>query len=288
MKTNKEKCVMHSIEGKVDHPKMRGDGYRVGFDGKGRIIPAVGAITYNFFIGDCCMGLAGDHIEPGVSTRNMDAAENMAYNAFACVGNTATVITGDAKGAKGFVTGIHGGIDHVMLAFNSETLEKLTSDDKFLIRAYGQGLELLDHPEIMALNIDPELLDKLNIKENEDGTISVPVTHVVPAELMGSGLGSSNMITGDYDIMTHDPDAVKKYNLKTLRFGDIVMIENHSNVNGPDYLQGACTVGVIVHGDSFTSGHGPGVTVLLTSRKPLIKPVLDEKANLADIMEFKK
>lgn len=288
MRTNKEKCAMQSIQGTVDHPKMRGDGYRVGFDGKGRIIPATGGITYNFFIGDGCMGLAADHLEPGVSTRNMEANENNAYNVLACIGNKATVISGEAKGSVGWVSGVHGGIDHVMLAFDAATLEKLTGDDKFLIKSYGQGLCLLDHPEITVMNLDPELLEKLNIVENADGTISIPVTHVVPAELMGSGLGSSTTMSGDYDIMTHDPESYAQYHLDTLRFGDIVMIENHSNVNGPDYLKGAVTVGVICHSDSFTSGHGPGVTVLFTSRKSLIQPIMSENANLAHYFHFKK
>ncbi len=288
MKTNRSKVVKQSVQGKIDHPKMRGNGYRVGYDGKGRIIPATGAITYNFFIGDSCMGLAGDHIEPGVSSRNMDDMENSAYNTLSCVGNVATIISGDAKGKKGYVTGIHGGIDHVMIAFDADTLEQLTYEDKFLIKAFGQGLELTDHPEIKVMNCDPDLLEEMGIVENSDGSINVPVTHVVPASLMGSGLGSATMMSGDYDIMTHDPEANKEYKLESLRFGDIVMILDHNNTNGPDYVKGARTVGVIVHGDSFTSGHGPGVTVLLTSKETMIHPVIDSTANIAKYLNFKK
>ena len=36
--------------------------------------------------------------------------------------------------------------------------------------------------------------------------IHVPVAACVPAHLMGSGLGSSEMMLGDYDIMTQDKD----------------------------------------------------------------------------------
>lgn len=204
MKTNVEKVVKMSIQGGVHHPIMRFPGYRVGHDGVARIIPATAGITYNFFIGDSCIGLAGDHIEPGVSSKNANEFENAAYNTLACVGNEAIVISGDAKGAKGIVTGKHGGADHVMLAFDQKTLDKLTVNDQFLIKAYGQGLELLDYPDIKVMNIDPSLLDKLNIKENKDGTISVPVKAISPAYLMGSGLGASTLQSGDYDIMLHD------------------------------------------------------------------------------------
>ncbi len=288
LKTNSDKCVMMSIQGKVNHPKMTSSAARVGFDGLGRIVPAVAGITYNYFIGDCCMGIMGDHVEPGVSSKNPDVAENAAYNFLASVGNEVTVISGDAKGDKGVVSGTHGGIEHVIIAFSEDTLHKLTMEDKFLIKSFGLGLKLIDYPEIEVMNIDPNLLEKMNIEENGDGTLTVPVTHIVPAYLMGSGLGSTTMKSGDYDIMTHDPEAVKEFNLETLRFGDIVMIEDHTCVVGADYLKGSRTIGVVVHSDSFSTGHGPGVCVLMSSSKTLLKPKIVEDANIANYLNFKK
>ena len=44
------------------------------------------------------------------------------------------------------------------------------------------------------------------------------------------------------------------------------------------------TIGVIVHGDSTVSGHGPGVTALLTGPASRLKPLLDHSANLAEIL----
>lgn len=287
MKTNKELCIIQSIQGKVHHPVMRGPGYRIGSDGVPRIVPATAGITYNFQIGDCCMGLMGDHVEPGVSTKNPDAMEDAAYNTFACVGNVATLISGDAKGAKGFVTGKHGGADHVMVYFDAETLDKMTIDDKVLIKAHGQGIQLLDYPEIAVFNTDPELLDLMGIVE-KDGYIEVPVVKEIPAFLMGSGLGSSTMASGDYDIMTRDPESYKELGLGNLRFGDIVLIKNHTNNFGPDFLQGSATVGVIIHGDSYIAGHGPGVTVMLTCKKPCIRGKIDPTANIAKYLKVKK
>ena len=186
IKFNKEQLVMQSVQGKVHPPVMKRQ-YRVGSDGRPWILPATGGITYNFQIGDGCMGLAGDHVEPGVSTKNPDSAMDMAYNTLTCVGNQAKVITGEAKGAIGYVTGKHGGIDHVMIAFEQEVLEKLTIDDKFLVKACGQGMTLTDYPEITVMNLDPQLLNKMGIEE-VDGCLIVPVTKVIPAALMGSGL----------------------------------------------------------------------------------------------------
>lgn len=282
MRTNKEKLVMQSLQGKVHHPRT--NGYRVGFDNAGRIVPGTGGITYNFHIGDSCMGLAGDHVEPGVSMQNADTMENNALNIFSCIGNKAKVISGDAKGKEGIITGTHGGVEHVFVYFDQDTLESLNVDDKIAVKGYGCGLELLDYPTIKVMNIDPDLLEKLNIKEN-NGVLEVGVTHIVPAHLMGSGLGAAHIQSGDYDIMTQDQKEVEKYHLDTLRFGDIVAIMDHNCHNGPHYLTGSCSIGVIVHSDSFTSGHGPGVAIFLTSKDNALKPCIDKEANLINYIK---
>lgn len=286
MKTNKEQLVMMSVQGKVDHPGMAGFGYRCGFDGKGRIPVAVGGIVYNYKVGDCCMGIAGDHVEPAVSLKNPDSKENSALNTFACIGNCAKIISGDAKGKMGYVTGKHGGIDHVMVHFDAETLDMMTTDDKVLIKSFGQGMKLCDYEDIHVMNVDPNLLEKMNIKE-ENGKLVVGVTHIVPAFLMGSGLGSSSMMQGDYDIMTQDEKANEEYNLNSLRFGDVVAILDHNNHYGPHYKKGAVSIGVICHSDSYTSGHGPGVTIIMTSKSDTITPVIDLEANIANYLNIK-
>lgn len=285
MKTNKNKLVMHSLLGNIHHPTEKG--YRVGYDGIGRILPSVGGITYNFQIGDNCMGLVGDHIEPGVSIKNPNSGENPALQLFSCVGNTVKITSGDAKGRLGVITGTHGGIDHAFVYFDQETLELLSGDEKMLVKGYGQGLELCDYPNIKVMNLDPSLLDKMHIKENNN-KLYIGVTHIIPACLMGSGLGSATMASGDYDIMTQDEAMNKQYNLDTLRFGDIVAIEDHNSFNGPHYAKGCYTVGVIVHSDSYTSGHGPGVCVLFTSKDDSLIPYIEKDANLINYVNIPK
>ena len=61
----------------------------------------------------------------------------------------------------GVVTGTHGGIEHVLIDFADEDLDKMCIEDKILIRAYGQGLQPLDYPGITVQNLDPRLLPKL-------------------------------------------------------------------------------------------------------------------------------
>lgn len=286
MRTNKQQVVKQSIQGSIHHPTMKNNGYWVGYDGKGRICVGTGGITYNYKIGDGCMKIPGDHVEPGVSLKNPDANENTALQTLACVGNEATILSGDAKGRKGIVTGKHGGVDHVMIYFDEATLELLQVNDRIGIKAYGQGFCLLDHKDIFVCNIDPELFEKLGIKE-EGEILEVPVTTIIPSYLMGAGLGETTMMSGDYDIMTQDHDAVKQFHLDSLRFGDFVYIEDHDTFHGPHYRKNAGSIGIIVHSDSYTSGHGPGVTILMSAHTGLLKPRIDKHANLADILQLK-
>jgi len=281
MKTNKNRLVMQSLQGKIHHPL--GGNYRITHEGQPQILPATGGITYNVKVGDPAFGWAGDHVEPGVSIRNEDTNENAALNTFACIGNTAKVVSGDAKGALGYVVGVHGGINHVMIAFEQDDLENMAIDDKILVKGHGQGMQLLDYPEISVMSIDPELFEKLNITD-ENGELTVDVVAEVPAYLMGSGIGSPSAYTGDYDIMTADTDAIKEFGLDKLRFGDIVLLRDCDNSYGRGYLKGAVSLGVIMHSDCVKMGHGPGVSTIMTTKKALIKGKINPDANIGKYM----
>lgn len=287
MKTNRDKLVMQSVQGKIHSPIIGGSPYRISSNGVPKILPAIGGITYNYQIGDPCMDLVGDHVEPGVSIRNEEKMENNALMILSCVGNEAKVISGDAKGAKGYVTGTHGGIEHVMVYFPREDLEKMAIDDKILIKAFGQGLEIEGHEDVKVMNLDPDLFEKIGIVENEKGELEVPVVAEIPAHLMGSGIGRATSFSGDYDITTGDEEEVKKYGIDKLRFGDIVLLKDCDNTYGRQFLKGSVTIGVIVHSNSIISGHGPGVTGLLSCKTPKIKGIIDENANIANYLGVK-
>jgi hypothetical protein len=253
--------------------------YRIQTDGNPITLPGTGGITYNVKIGDPACSWIADHVEPGVSIRHNEAKENAGLNTLACIGNTAAVVSGEAKGAKGYVTGKHGGIEHVLTWFDRDTLERMAIGDKIQIRAWGTGLKLIEAPEVTIMNLDPELLEKMELTISK-GVLEVPVTTVIPPYLMGSGIGASTCHTGDYDIMTADPEAYEKYGLDQLRLGDLVLLQDCDNQYGRGYLKGAVSVGVIVHSDCVITGHGPGVTTLFTCKKPLIRGRKDENANL--------
>jgi len=292
LKTNAEKLVRMSVIGEVASPVVGRSVYNVSATGTPSVLPGVGGITYNVRVGDLACGWEADHVEPGVSVENKEndarygQGANAAFNVLSCVGNEAVVVSGDAKGAKGVVTGKHGGIEHVLVDFKLETMEKLVLGDKILVKAFGVGLKLTDFPEVKAMNMDPSFLIALDPKAQGD-KLEVPVTHMVPAAIMGSGLGSNQTFSGDYDIQLFDEKVVEQYGLEDLRLGDLVAIIDADHSFGRIYRQGAITVGIIVHTNCVTAGHGPGVTSLLTSASGKIIPRMDAKANVAKLLNLR-
>ena len=141
--------------------------------------------------------------------------------------------------------------------------------------------------DVKNFNLDPKLLRKMKIRQLGETELEVPVTTMVPAACMGSGIGSAHVAKGDYDIVTSDPETVEKYHLDKIRFGDFVALIDNDNRYGRAYRQGAVTIGIVVHSDCLIAGHGPGVTTLMTCGTSLIKPVIDPQANIADLLKVK-
>jgi hypothetical protein len=291
LKTNADKLVKISVVGEAVSPVFS-NVYKISAQGKPMVLPGVGGITYNIRVGDPACGWEADHVEPGISIENKESdtrygrGANTALNVLACVGNEATIISGDAKGAKGVVTGKHGGIEHVLVDVQPDVMEKLMLGDKFQIKACGVGLKLLDFPDITAMNMDPRFLKALN-PTPKGGKLEVPVTHIVPAAVMGSGLGSNETYSGDYDIQLFDEKTRKQNKLDSIRLGDLVAIMDADHAYGRIYRQGAVSVGIVVHTNCVIAGHGPGVTTLFTNSAGRIVPKIDPKANIAKIMRLR-
>jgi hypothetical protein len=277
--------------GEIASPTIRSV-YNISATGKALVLPGVGGITYNLRVGDPACGWEADHVEPGVSVENKEndsrsgQAANTALNVLSCIGNQATVATGEKKGAKGVVTGKHGGIEHVLIDFPPEILEQLLIGDRILVKALGLGLKLQDFPNIKVLNMDPSFLETWNLKPN-GCKLEVPVTHIVPAAIMGSGLGSNQVNSGDYDIQLFDQAVVRQYELENLRLGDLVAIIDADHSFGRIYRQGSVSVGVVVHTNCVTAGHGPGVTTLITSPNGEIIPKITQDANVASLLKLR-
>jgi hypothetical protein len=287
IRTNKNNLVKIAIEGKVAPAIVWPN--EIGHDGRIHNVPGIGSITYNVFVGDPAFGWAADHVEPGVSTiLNADKRRdkpNISYNFLACVGNEVRILSGEAKGKKGVVIGHHGGAEHVICDFSTAVLEKLSLDDKFQIRAFGQGLKLTDYPKVSVRNIDPQALGKIGLKE-KGGKLEVPVSAIIPGALAGSGLGEANTSSGDFDIQAADEKTLAKHGIDKVKLGDIVAFSDCDASYGWCYRKGAVTVGVVVHGSSHVSGHGPGVTTIMSSSTGALGLKTDLKANVGRYLKL--
>jgi hypothetical protein len=292
LRTNVQRLVEQSVIGEVTQPRLPlKNPYIIDSSGQAHVLPGTGGITYNVKVGDSAFDFEGDHVEPGVSITYAENDRNGllvgGLNILACVGNEAKVVTGAAAGSKGVVTGKHGGVEHVLVDFSSTVMDKLMIGDKIQVRAVGQGMVLKDYGDIQVMNCDPSLFQRLNIAV-QNRQLVVPVTHVIPSSIMGSGIGSRHSFSGDYDIQVTDREVVQKYGLQNLRLGDVIAIRDADCRYGRAFHSGAISVGIVVHGSCLTSGHGPGVTITMTTLEKLIVPKIEPGANIADYMNISR
>jgi hypothetical protein len=287
MRTNMDKLLKIAVQGEIVSPSSTG--YRAQWNGEPKLSVGMGGIKYNLKVGDLCFGWAnGDHVEPGVTIRGTEKPNpsDCALAWLACIGNEAKLVSGEAKSETGVFTGRHAGSDDLVY-FPNKTLEKLAIGDKVQIKTFGAGLTLLDYPSVRLNKMSPKLLNCLGIEEKE-GKLVVPVVKTIPGYLMGSGIGwSTNIEPVDYDIQTTDPKQVKKFKLDTLRLGDIVCLKDQLCINGRGHYIGALTVGVVIHGASDYSGHGPGVNPIMSTQDGKIEAKIVKKANIADYFDLK-
>ncbi len=290
---NAGELVEQAVIGEISQPAMRQSIYRVKADGSVAMVPGTGSITYNFRTGDSAVHMAGNHVEPAVSIYNLDSEgsrtgnDNRALNALSMIGNRVRIVSGEATGETGWVIGKHGGVEHVMVDFAPEVYDQLVIGDRMQVRSVGGGMRLTNIEDVRVFNASPDLIDALNANGagiTAEGRLRVPVTHIIPAKIMGSGLGRDHVYTGDYDIQMFDEGVNERHNLDSLRFGDIVAITDADHSHGRTWLSGAISVGVIVHGKTMTAGHGPGVTTLFTSPSGNIELVEDAESNLKSLL----
>jgi hypothetical protein len=286
VETNQDRLVAISVAGEIAAPRMPAlpaMPHVIARDGRAVIVPALGGIVYNVRVGDAAMGWTAEQVHPGASIRNREDGAHVALHTLACVGNEAVVMSGDARGARGTVTGKSGRwSEHVIVHFAAEVLERLAIGDRVLVRAHGVGLEFLAAPGVVAKSLSPRLLEAWAIAVRGQA-LEAPVVGVVPAELMGAGSGLSSD-GGVLDIQTGDSDLLRANGLADLRLGDLVAFQDCDATFNSGYHRGAISVGVVSQGDSHRAGFGPGVTILLTSRDGALHPVRRPDANIATLL----
>ena len=97
------------------------------------------------------------------------------------------------------------------------------------------------------------------------------------------GILKAKSLKKKYDLGEHVVNALLGVDFE-VKEGDFVALLDHDNRYGRAYRKGAISIGIIVHSDCLLAGHGPGVTTLMTCETPLIKPIKDAKANIADLL----
>jgi len=283
---NEADLVSVSIGGTIAHPGFPGlpaEPYRLAADGTPFLLPAWGGIVYNVSVGDRAFGWAADCIHPGVSIRGADDVKNRGLNVFSCLGNTAMVMTGQAQGAKGVVTGKSGRFsEQVIVHFPVEVRRKMAVGDQIVVRSLGTGMAIEGHEQVSCKGLSPALLKALPQKV-EDGVLKIGVVGTVPAHLVGAGAGLTSE-GGSLHIQSTDRAELAKAGLDKLRLGDVVAIENTDSRYNHGYLRGAMGIGIVGQTDGPRAGYGPGLTVVMTAPKGELGAFSAPEANIATLL----
>ncbi len=283
IRTNIDDLVVVATTGYISAPALQRSPYRPDTEGIGTVLIGMSGIVYNARVGDPAYGWAGDHVEPGVSIAHPDFDVDHAMHYLTCIGNEAMVMSGLAAGEKGIVTGEHA---RLLVDFSDDVLEQLAVDDKILIKTHGRGMKLLDHPGVLVKKAGPNLIEAWGLRSAEDGRLQVPVVATIPAHVMGSGAELTPEFV-DQDLMTGDRAALAELGLDNLRMGDMVAVMDTDHRYGRGYKPGGVTIGIIMHGDSVMTGHGPGCQDLLVCADGEIEPVIEPTANMAGLLNIR-
>jgi len=285
---NEADLVAVSVGGVIAHPGFPGlpaEPYRLAADGTPFLLPAWGGIVYNVSVGDKAFGWAADCIHPGVSIRGTDDGRNRGLNVFSCLGNTATVMTGQAQGAKGVVTGKSGRFsEQVIVHFSKDVRKTMAVGDQIVVKAFGTGLVIGDHPNISCKGLSPDLLKVLPSKV-ENGVLKIGVVASVPAFLVGAGAGLTSE-GGSLHMQSTDKAALAEAGLDELKLGDVVAIEDTDSRYNHGYLRGAMSIGIVGQTDGPRSGYGPGMTVIMTAPKGELGCFTEPGANIAALLKL--
>ena len=280
LRTNRDDLVTMAVSAFISAPTLERSPYRPDTEGTGRVLIGMSGIVYNARVGDPAYGWAGDHVEPGVSIAHPDSDVDHAMHYLTCVGNEAFVASGPATGARGIVTGEHA---RLLVDFAPAVLELLTVGDRIVIKTEGRGMKLLDFPGVLVKKAGPNLIEAWGLRASPAGKLQVPVVATIPAHIMGSGAELTPEFV-DQDLMTGDRAALAEHGIDDLKLGDLVAVMDTDHRYGRGFRAGGVTIGLIMHGDSVMTGHGPGCQDMLVCADGEIEPVIDKDANLAKIL----
>jgi len=124
LRTNARDLVMISVAGQVASTNRKGYAMRIGYDAGRARCRAPAASCSTIALATPASGWPANHVEPAVSIRNEarsaggspDAATRRC-KAIPVSATTPSSTTGRAAGARGVVTGKHGGVDTVLIDF---------------------------------------------------------------------------------------------------------------------------------------------------------------------------
>ncbi|MBH0008690.1 DUF4438 domain-containing protein [Salinibacterium sp. SWN1162] len=257
-----KKAISNNLLGFVEHASLTPMvSYRVDRDGHPYVPIGDGGIVLGVHLGDSVFATDTDHAAAGVTLVHPDPGARLGLTSFACIGNRASVRSGAATGATGFVVAKRGEAGRVIVAFDDGVMAALLPGDQVVVHAVGQGSrpESL-HADIAMLNLSPGLFDRLP-KIVVDGVTVFDVVGELPSKVCGNGIGRP---AHQWDVDLAVVKTSSELGESGMRLGDLFVIRDLDVRHNMGYRRSWVTLGAIGHGGSPLPGHGPGFVPLLS------------------------
>ncbi len=238
-----------------------------------------GGMALNLKVGDSVFGWAVDHAAPCVSI--VSSRSQSPLPLLACLGNEARILSGEAKGTRGIITGISKAHGQVFIDFPDSIFEHISLEDTIQIRAFGQGLRLVDYEQVVLGGVSPELLDKMKIEEDvQEHQLRIPVTAKISAQALVSASQQTLGLNLDLNLQYTDLEQIKEFQLEHLRLGDVVAIVDHPTRYQGRLQQEMVSIAIVTYTASSESDLGPGIQTIMTGTPEALSPFLHEDSNL--------
>jgi Domain of unknown function (DUF4438) len=277
------RAVAVNLLGYAEQPQFGATPFEVNAGGRPYVPAGDGGIVLGVRLGESAFARDADHAAPGMCLVHPEQAARHALAIYSCIGNQATVRTGDAAGARGMVIGKRGELGRVVVWFEQQDLARLRPSDQVTVRSAGQGWQPAGFPpEVTLLNTDPAALGHLPVALSAGGAVvTATVRAVVPSKAAGNGIGRP-AAGWDLDLQLGWPDPLAASaqrvagSVPGLLLGDLIAVSDLDARFNMGYRRGWMTIGVIVHGSSPLPGHGPGLTPILTGPAQSLQAVPDQ------------
>ncbi len=256
-----------------------------------RALPLTG-VTYNVKLGDPLFTRPHDFLEPGIIAAVCPdtvtgSGECPDVTRMCCPGNKVKIINSETHGLEGMVLSTDFGLSNaIIIDFPERVYQRVGSGKRIWIRSRGPGAWLTDYPTIRLMNIDPDILPKLEIQHAGKNRLMFPVCYFVPVNFFSPLRDDASSPHLLCRFNGNDQKNIDALGIENLRFGDFIAINDLDLSGGFNKKKGAVTIAIALLSPVRPWGIAFGAVAVFTCTAGKIVPVINPGSNLGRFLSL--